>query len=418
MLDINLIINEAEDVQKKLKSRGFLFDYDVIIKLYEERKKLIAVKESIAENKNKLSDKFKEAETDKDKLTIKAESQELESSISKNKKLLENTEKKLKDILLQIPNIPSSDSPIGEDETANAIIKTWGSPVKSNIEHSSLLSNNGLLDFELGASISKTRFVVMKNEIAKLHRALSTFMINTHTEKNGYIEYNVPLIVSRESLIGTGQLPKFEDDLFKIENNDLFLIPTAEVPLTNIYSGKIINESDLPIKMAAQTACFRSEAGSYGKDTKGIIRQHQFEKIELVHIINPEDADNALEEITLNAENILESLEIPYQRVALSTGDLGFSSSKTYDIEAWFPSQNCYREISSCSCFNDFQSRRLNIKFKNQGAKKKNYVYTLNGSGLAIGRTMAALIENHTRDNIIYIPSVLHSLTGFKTIKL
>ena len=319
---------------------------------------------------------------------------------------------------MQIPNIPSSDSPIGEDETANAIIKTWGSPVKSNIEHSSLLSNNGLLDFELGASISKTRFVVMKNEIAKLHRALSTFMINTHTEKNGYIEYNVPLIVSRESLIGTGQLPKFEDDLFKIENNDLFLIPTAEVPLTNIYSGKIINESDLPIKMAAQTPCFRSEAGSYGKDTKGIIRQHQFEKIELVHIINPEDADNALEEITLNAENILESLEIPYQRVALSTGDLGFSSSKTYDIEAWFPSQNCYREISSCSCFNDFQSRRLNIKFKNQGAKKKNYVYTLNGSGLAIGRTMAALIENHTRDNIIYIPSVLHSLTGFKTIKL
>ena len=418
MLDINLIINEAEDVQKKLKSRGFLFDYDVIIKLYEERKKLIAVKESIAENKNKLSDKFKEAKTDKDKLTIKAESQELESSISKNKKLLEKTEKKLKDILLQIPNIPSSDSPIGEDETANAIIKTWGSPVKSNIEHSSLLSNNGLLDFELGASISKTRFVVMKNEIAKLHRALSTFMINTHTEKNGYIEYNVPLIVSRESLVGTGQLPKFEDDLFKIENNDLFLIPTAEVPLTNIYSGKIINESDLPIKMAAQTPCFRSEAGSYGKDTKGIIRQHQFEKIELVHIINPEDADNALEEITLNAENIVESLEIPYQRVALSTGDLGFSSSKTYDIEAWFPSQNCYREISSCSCFNDFQSRRLNIKFKNQATKKKNYVYTLNGSGLAIGRTMAALIENHTRDNIIHIPSVLHSLTGFKTIKL
>ena len=219
-------------------------------------------------------------------------------------------------------------------------------------------------------------------------------------------------------MIGTGQLPKFEDDLFKIENNDLFLIPTAEVPLTNIYSGKIINESDLPIKMAAQTPCFRSEAGSYGKDTKGIIRQHQFEKIELVHIINPEDADNALEEITLNAENIVESLEIPYQRVALSTGDLGFSSSKTYDIEAWFPSQNCYREISSCSCFNDFQSRRLNIKFKNQATKKKNYVYTLNGSGLAIGRTMAALIENHTRDNIIHIPSVLHSLTGFKTIKL
>lgn len=418
MLDINLIINETEDVQKKLKSRGYLLDCDIIIKLYGERKKLIGIKELIAENKNKLSDKFKEAKTEKDKLTIKTESQELESSISKNKKLLQSVEKKLKDSLLEIPNIPSPDSPIGDDESANVIIKNWGNPIKSKMEHSSLLSNNGLLDFELGASISKTRFVVMKNKIAKLHRALSTFMINTHTEKNNYIEYNVPLIVSRDSLIGTGQLPKFEEDLFKIDNNDLFLIPTAEVPLTNVYSGKIIHESDLPIKIVAQTPCFRSEAGSYGKDTKGIIRQHQFEKVELVHFVKPEDANDALEEITLNAENIVESLEIPYQRVALSTGDLGFSSSKTNDIEAWFPSQNSYREISSCSCFNDFQSRRLNIKFKKQVSKKKNYVYTLNGSGLAVGRTMAALIENHTKDNVINIPSALHSLTGFKTIKL
>ena len=206
--------------------------------------------------------------------------------------------------------------------------------------------------------------------------------------------------------------------MFKIDGHDLYLIPTAEVPLTNMFSGKILNESDLPIKVVAQTPCFRSEAGSYGKDTKGIIRQHQFEKIELVQIIKPQYADDALEQITLNAENIIESLEIPYQRVALSTGDLGFSSSKTNDIEAWLPSQNRYREISSCSCFNDFQSRRLNIKFKNQATKKKNYVYTLNGSGLAVGRTMAALIENHTKNNIISIPSVLHSLTGFKTIKL
>ena len=258
----------------------------------------------------------------------------------------------------------------------------------------------------------------MKGQIAKLHRALISYMLNTHTEINNYIEYNVPYIVNKDSLIGTGQLPKFEEDLFKIQDTELYLIPTAEVPLTNIYRNKIINESDLPLKLVAHTPCFRSEAGSYGKDTKGIIRQHQFEKVELVQIVKPEMVDEALESITSHAENIMESLEIPYQRVLLSTGDLGFSSSKTNDIEAWFPSQNCYREISSCSSFTDFQSRRLNIKYKEMDSKKKSYVYTLNGSGLAVGRTMAALIENHTDGNIINIPSVLHKLTGFKTIKL
>ena len=258
----------------------------------------------------------------------------------------------------------------------------------------------------------------MKGQIAKLHRALITYMLNTHTEINNYIEYNVPYIVNKDSLIGTGQLPKFEEDLFKIQDTELYLIPTAEVPLTNIYRNKILNESDLPLKLVAHTPCFRSEAGSYGKDTKGIIRQHQFEKIELVQIVKPEMADEALESITCHAESIMEALEIPYQRVLLSTGDLGFSSSKTNDIEAWFPSQNTYREISSCSSFTDFQSRRLNIKYREMDSKKKSYVYTLNGSGLAVGRTMAALIENHTDGSIISIPTVLQDLTGFKTIKL
>ena len=218
--------------------------------------------------------------------------------------------------------------------------------------------------------------------------------------------------------IGTGQLPKFEDDLFKIQDSDLYLIPTAEVPLTNIYRDKILNEMNLPIHMVAHTPCFRSEAGSYGKDTKGIIRQHQFEKVELVHITKSDDAETSLNLITMHAEKIMEDLEIPYQRVLLSSGDLGFASSKTYDIEAWFPSQECYREISSCSLFGDFQSRRLNIKFKNSSTKKKEFVTTLNGSGLAIGRTMAALIENHTDGEVINIPEVLHPLTGFKIIKL
>jgi len=243
-------------------------------------------------------------------------------------------------------------------------------------------------------------------------------MLNQHTEVNNYIEYNVPFVVNSESMTGTGQLPKFEEDLFKINDSDLYLIPTAEVPLTNLYRDKIMIENDLPIYMVAHTPCFRSEAGSYGKDTKGIIRQHQFEKVELVHITRPQEAEQSLDMITSHAEKIMEDLEIPYQRVMLSTGDLGFSSCKTYDIEAWFPSQECYREISSCSYFGDFQSRRLNIKYKNSVTKKKEHVSTLNGSGLAIGRTMAALIENHTDGKIIKIPKVLQPITGFDIIKL
>ena len=418
MIDINSIINDPELILAKLATRGYKLDVDLIAKLHNERKLLIQNKETIAANKNKLNDKFRNAKTDSEKDLIKIESQDLERSILENKNLLEKKEQLLEDIILDIPNIPSSGIPVGEDESFNKILKSFGTLKKSDSEHSSLLSKKGLLNFELGGSIAKTRFVVMKGKIAKLHRALITYMLNTHTEINNYIEYNVPYIANKSSLIGTGQLPKFEEDLFKIQDTELYLIPTAEVPLTNIYRDKILNESDLPLKLVAHTPCFRSEAGSYGKDTKGIIRQHQFEKIELVQIVKPQMADETLELITSHAENIMEALEIPYQRVLLSTGDLGFSSSRTNDIEAWFPSQNAYREISSCSSFTDFQSRRLNIKYREMDSKKKNYVYTLNGSGLAVGRTMAALIENHINGNIISIPTVLQNLTGFKTIEL
>ena len=418
MIDINSIINDPDLILAKLATRGYKLDVNLITKLHSERKLLIHNKETIAANKNKLNDKFRNAKTDSEKNLIKIESQDLEKSILENKNLLEKKEQLLKDIILDIPNIPSIEIPVGEDESFNKILKSFGTLKKSDSEHSSMLSKKGLLDFELGGSIAKTRFVVMKGQIAKLHRALITYMLNTHTEINNYIEYNVPYIANKSSLIGTGQLPKFEEDLFKIQDTELYLIPTAEVPLTNIYRDKILNESDLPLKLVAHTPCFRSEAGSYGKDTKGIIRQHQFEKIELVQIVKPEMADEALELITCHAESIMEALEIPYQRVLLSTGDLGFSSSRTNDIEAWFPSQNAYREISSCSSFTDFQSRRLNIKYKEMDSKKKSYVYTLNGSGLAVGRTMAALIENHTNGNIISIPTVLQNLTGFKTIEL
>ena len=418
MLDINLILNNADDVKEKLESRGFKLNIDLILKLSLERKKLIGIKESLAAEKNKVSDKFKKLTSDQDKKNLKSESKELELNINKNKLLLIDIESQLNKVLLEIPNIPSIDTPVGLDESANVVIKTWGTTHSSKKDHSELLSKNGFLDFEAGVSVSKSRFTVMKGEIAKLHRALITFMLNMHTSEHEYCEYNVPYIVNESSLIGTGQLPKFKEDLFKIDGEQLYLIPTAEVPLTSIYKNKILSKNELPIKLVAHTPCFRSEAGAYGKDTKGIIRQHQFEKVELVQIIDPKDADDVLETITAHAEKIMEALNIPYQRVILSTADLGFSSLKTYDIEAWFPGQNMYREISSCSNFGDFQSRRLNIKFKEEGTGKKSFVNTLNGSGLAVGRTLAALVENNIKDDTIAIPKVLHDLTGFKTIKL
>jgi|TARA_B100000959_G_scaffold89076_1_gene94555 seryl-tRNA synthetase len=417
MLDINLIINDTESIVQKLKSRGYILDVKPILELYHQRKKTIKLKEDIAAEKNKVTDEFKTLKTDSEREKITKKSQGLEKKINNNKLLLERIEIDLNNILLQIPNLPSDSVPCGADESANVITKTWGNAIESSIEHSEIFIKNKLLDFESAVTISKSRFIVMKNQIAKLHRSLITYMMNMHTEKYDYTEYYVPYIVNNESMIGTGQLPKFKEDLFKIHDSDLYLIPTAEVPLTNLYRNKILNENDLPQKLVAHTPCFRSEAGSYGKDTKGIIRQHQFEKVELVHIIHPKNAETALEEITLQAESILEGLDIPYQRVSLSTGDLGFAASITNDLEAWFPSQNKYREVSSCSCFTDFQSRRLNIKYKDE-TKKKNYVFTLNGSGLAAGRTMAALIENHTKDKVIHIPEALHNFTGFKTIKL
>ena len=272
-----------------------------------------------------------------------------------------------------------------------------------------------MLSFEDAVKITQNRFVVLKGQVASLHRALINYMLSKQV-KNGYQEYNVPYICNSESLTGTGQLPKFEEDLFKLSNANLYLIPTAEVPLTNIYRDVTLPSEDLPIMMTAHTPCFRSEAGSYGLDTKGLIRQHQFEKIELVQLVHPDHSDEALDEITLHARSILDDLELPYQIVELCTGDLGFSSKKTYDLEVWFPSQKKYREVSSCSNFGDFQARRLNIKFKEH--KQKNLVHTLNGSGLAVGRTLAALVENNFDGKKINIPNCLHKYLDFKTIEL
>ena len=416
MIDINLIINDVEEIKKKLGSRGYNLDDSLIVKLFQERKKLILKKESHAAEKNILVNDFKKSKTNTDKDNIKIQSQRLDDLINENKKLLNKVENDLTKLMQGIPNIPSSTTPIG-NEDCNEIIKTWGKPNNNQSDHSQILSTN-YLDFESAVSMSKPRFAVLKGDISKLHRALVNYMMDIHTDKNGYTEYNVPYIVNSSSLIGTGQLPKFEEDLFKIADSDLYLIPTAEVPLTNIYRNKIIDESDLPVKIVSHTPCFRSEAGSYGKDTKGIIRLHQFEKVELVQIVNPANELKSLESILTCAEEILESLEIPYRRVVLASNDLGFSSSLTYDIEAWYPGQSKYREISSCSSFTDFQSRRLNIKYKNKATKKKSLAYTLNGSGLAIGRTLAALVENHLRTDTLSIPKVLQKYTGFDIIRL
>ena len=418
MINIDLILNNPDIIKNKMESRNFDLDLELIKKLSTARKRLITEKESISAEKNVLVKKFNEIETDSEKENLKNQSKVLENKINDNKTSLSQIQMELDNYLLTIPNIPDEDVPVGKDETSNIINKEWGSISQSKADHSEIFKQNNLIDFETATVISRSRFVVLRGEIAKLHRALINFMLTNHTEKYNYHEYNIPYLVNDESLVGTGQLPKFATDLFKIENEKLFLIPTAEVPLTSLHRDKVLSESQLPLRLVAHSPCFRSEAGSYGKDTKGMIRHHQFEKVELVQLVKPSESMKVLEELTLHCESILEMLEIPFRRVSLSTGDLGFSASKTYDLEAWMPGQNKYREVSSCSNFKDFQSRRLNIKYKDTTTKKKDFVHTLNGSGLAIGRTLAALVENNFDNNIIKIPDILHKFTGFKTIKL
>lgn len=415
MLDINQILNDQEAVIKKLKMREYEINFEDINALHTKRKEIIKTKEDLSAEKNKISDKFKSAKDKSEKDIIKNQSIQIEKNISENKKILEKVENDLRGLLLEIPNLPDDDIPIG-DESKNKVVKIWGNTKNKGVDHSSFFVDNGLLDFESAVTLSKSRFVVIKGQLAKLQRSLISFMLDEHIN-NGYTEYYLPYLVNSNSLTGTGQLPKFEDDLFKIANEELYLIPTGEVPLTGLYRDKIIQESDLPIKNVAHTPCFRSEAGSYGKDTKGMIRQHQFEKIEIVQIVKPDEAQKALDSIIQSAESILEKLNLPYQRVLLATSDLGFSASKTFDLEVWMSGQKSFREISSCSCFTDFQSRRLNIRYKDN-TKSKIYPYTLNGSGLAVGRALVAILENYTDNNIINIPSVLQQYFGADCIKL
>ena len=413
MLDINHLRNNLKDVQDNLKKRGFVLDAKQFNSLDSERKLLQTETESLQEKSNILAKEISVEKNQEAREQKLKSAKEISSQLKKHKSELDKTLERLNNFLLEIPNILSKDVPEGNSEKNNLVVYEKGNipdfefKIKDHQELGELY--NGI-NFEESASIAKSRFVVLRKEIAKLHRALIQFMLDEHIKK-GYEEIYVPYIVNASSLTGTGQLPKFEEDLFKIANEEMYLIPTAEVPVTNIYKNKILKLEDLPIRYVAHTPCFRSEAGSYGKDTKGMIRQHQFDKVELVKFVHPEDSETELNSLTEDAESILMSLELPYRKVILCSGDIGFASTKTYDLEVWFPSQNTFREISSCSNFGDFQSRRMKIRIKQ--SKENILCHTINGSGLAVGRTLAAILENFQNENgSITIPDVLVSYMG------
>ena len=414
MINIKNLRDEIDTVQSALASRGYELDKDTFIKLEKERKILQVDVESLQSERKNLSNEFgklKSQGEDTDKLKIKID--QINNDLKEKDTTLQVILEKINIFLLDIPNVPHDSTPIGLNEDDNVVVKKYGDNLSTNVvDHLDITSK---IDTELAAKLSGSRFSVLKGDIAKLQRALISFMLDTAI-KNGYEEYYVPFMANKESLTGTGQLPKFEEDLFKTTEN-LYLIPTAEVPLTNIHRDTLIEKSSLPLKLTSHTPCFRSEAGSYGRDTKGLIRQHQFEKIELVQVIDAEDSMEALDGLLSNAEEILQALELPYQVIELCTGDIGFSSCKTFDIEVWMPSQNKYREISSCSNFSDFQARRANIKIKSD--EGKNFAHTINGSALAVGRTLIAILENkYDGSDQITLPQALKPYMDKLTITI
>ena len=404
MLDKKLLIQSPELVKKNLSSRGYVLNIDKWNKLEEERKIAQVNLETNQESLNKLS---KEISSFRDDINLKEQASSLSALVKQDKEILQSIQNNIDEFLLDIPNLLDESVPFGEDETSNQIIEEVGKIPEFSFEpepHSVFIDKT---DQGRGVKIAKSCFTVLSGELAKLHRVIGQFMIDTHANIHGYEELYVPYIVNKSSLIGTGQLPKFEEDLFKLtETPDLYLAPTAEVPVTNLHRNEKLKLEQLPLKYVCHSPCFRSEAGSYGKDTKGLIRQHQFDKVELVKICHPDKSEDEHKKLIEDASKILELLELPYRKVILSSGDTGFSASKTVDLEVWFPSQNTYREISSCSNFTDFQSRRANLKFK--ADKGNEFCHTLNGSGLAIGRTLAAILENYqTEDGNFIYPEVL-----------
>ncbi len=424
MLDIRLIRENKEMVADALRKRNEdPAMLDNILRIENERRELLAVVEEQRQQRNTISQEIGKLKKEgADASGVLAEAKKISDGIADNENRLRELEEEAKRELLVVPNIPDDSVPVGKDENENIEVRVHGTKPEFSFEpknHWEIGEDLDLLDFERAGKITGARFVINKGAGARLERSLMNFMLNLHTREHGYTEILPPVIVNAESMTGTGQLPKFEEDLFKIthESKSFYLIPTAEVPVTNIHRDEILNEDDLPICYTAFTPCFRSEAGSYGKDTRGLIRQHQFNKVEMVKFVKPEDSYNELETLTANAEEVLKRLGLHYRVVELCAGDLGFSAAKTYDLEVWFPAQEKFREISSCSNFIDFQARRANIRFKKPGKKGTELVHTLNGSGLAIGRTLAAILENFQQeDGSVIIPDALTHYMGIDKI--
>ena len=420
MLDSKLFRTQLQDIAERLATRGFTLDTARFEALEAQRKVVQTRTEQLQAERNARSKSIGQAKArGEDIAPLLAEVDKMGSELEAGKQELESIQRDLDQLLLNVPNLPHASVPVGADEDDNVEVRRWGTPGVFDFpvqDHVALGERLGLLDFETAAKLSGARFALMRGPIARLHRALAQFMVNLHTGEHGYEEAYTPYLVQAPALQGTGQLPKFEEDLFKISRDgeaDLYLIPTAEVSLTNIVAGEILDPKQLPLKFVAHTPCFRSEAGASGRDTRGMIRQHQFDKVEMVQIVEPSTSDAALEDLTANAERVLQLLELPYRVLALCTGDMGFGAVKTFDLEVWIPSQEKYREISSCSNCGDFQARRMQARFRNPETGKPELVHTLNGSGLAVGRTLVAVLENYQQaDGSIRVPAVLKPYMG------
>ncbi|WP_412498522.1 serine--tRNA ligase [Shewanella indica] len=422
MLDPKYLRNELATTAERLATRGFILDVDRLTKLEEKRKSLQVETEELQASRNAISKSIGQAKSrGEDVAPIMAQVGDLGSQLDSKKQELSALLEELDAIAMSIPNLPDESVPVGSDENDNVEIRRWGTPrefdfpVRDHVDLGELLKG---LDFKSAVKVTGSRFIFMQGQIARMHRALAQFMLDLHTQEHGYTECYVPLLVNEASLKGTGQLPKFGEDLFHTkpateEGQGLSLIPTAEVPLTNLARDTILDEAELPIKLTAHTPCFRSEAGSYGKDTRGLIRQHQFDKVEMVQLVKPEDSEAALEQLVGHAENVLKKLGLPHRTIVLCTGDMGFGAAKTYDVEVWVPAQNTYREISSCSNVRDFQARRMQARYRSKGDNKPKLIHTLNGSGLAVGRTLVAILENYQNaDGSVTVPEALRSYMG------
>ena len=423
MLDPRQVRNEPQTVAKLLLKRGFVLDIAAIENLDAQRKTLQLETEALQNERNTKSKNIGKAKAaGQDIAPMLAEVEHLREALESRKAALDAVQAEFDAVLQSLPNIPAAAVPEGIDESANVELRRWGTPKQFGFpvkDHVALGEDSGLLDFPTAVKLTGARFAVMKGQVARLHRALTQLMLDTHTQEHGYVEVNVPYMVNKESAFGTGQLPKFEQDLFKLSGEqEYYLIPTAEVPVTNFVRDTIVEAAQMPLKYACHSPCFRSEAGSYGKDTRGMIRQHQFEKVELVQLVTPGTSEAAHEELTRHAEVILQKLGLPYRVIILCGGDIGFSAQKTYDLEVWLPGQNTYREISSCSSFGDFQARRMQARWRNPETGKPELLHTINGSGLAVGRTLVAVLENYQNaDGSVTVPDVLLPyMNGVKTI--